>query len=414
MDLVSTLAGKIWVSAGSITLLYQFYFDVIRGEECVWKVEEKHKKYGKMVRVVLHINGPECLDHVFGTAGKRRDKYKLTTNGLEVRGAAIGTVPHDLRRSRRAPMNPYFSKQSIQRLKPILQRTLKKVLGRLAQNAGSAGPIGMQLLHAATTTDITSDHCFGQKGAKVYHQLSIISWFHSLIKSLPLSVAMFLFPVIKGTEGEMAPTIFRGLLSIANLSESETTPRPGDETCILLSAGSDTTANTSAAITVGDSILDPKTTMPELSQIEGLPYLTAIIQEGLRLYPSVSFRQDRVTPDEDLFYQDARVGKNILFRKSTTALLLSRNQEFYPSPMTFDPNRFLKNPRLDRYRLSFSRGSRRCLGIFKKYNLYGGNEKQSSPSLGLFEADREDVDMIFNILIPFRKQGSLGVRLRAR
>jgi cytochrome P450 len=51
------------------------------------------------------------------------------------------------------------------------------------------------------------------------------------------------------TEGEMAPTIFRGLLRIANLSESETTPRPGDETRILLSAGSDTTANTSAAIT---------------------------------------------------------------------------------------------------------------------------------------------------------------------
>jgi cytochrome P450 len=51
------------------------------------------------------------------------------------------------------------------------------------------------------------------------------------------------------TEGEMAPTIFRGLLSIANLSESETAPRPGDETRILLSAGSDTTANTSAAIT---------------------------------------------------------------------------------------------------------------------------------------------------------------------
>jgi hypothetical protein len=55
--------------------------------------------------------------------------------------------------------------------------------------------------------------------------------------------------------------------------------------------------------------------MPELSQIEGLPYLTAIIQEGLRLYPSVSFRQDRVAPDKDLFYEDAKVGRNILFWK---------------------------------------------------------------------------------------------------
>jgi hypothetical protein len=59
-------------------------------------------------------------------------------------------------------MNPYFSKQSIQRLEPILQRTLKKVMGRLAQNAESGEPIGMQLLYAATTIDIISDYCFGQ------------------------------------------------------------------------------------------------------------------------------------------------------------------------------------------------------------------------------------------------------------
>ncbi|KAH8779103.1 hypothetical protein F5882DRAFT_297678, partial [Hyaloscypha sp. PMI_1271] len=76
--------------------------------------------------------------------------------------AAIGTVPHDLHRSRRAPMNPYFSKQSIQRLKTILQRTLKKVLGRLAQNVESGEPMGMQLLYAATTIDIMSDYCFGR------------------------------------------------------------------------------------------------------------------------------------------------------------------------------------------------------------------------------------------------------------
>jgi hypothetical protein len=54
--------------------------------------------------------------------------------------------------------------------------------------------------------------------------------------------------------------------------------------------------------------------MPELFQIEGLPYLTAIIQEDLRLHSSASFRQDRVAPDEDLFCEDARVGRNILFQ----------------------------------------------------------------------------------------------------
>lgn len=126
----------------------------------------------------------------------------------------------------------------------------------------------------------------------------------------------------------MAPTIFHGLLSTANLPESEkATPRLVDEARILLAAGTDTTANTLAAITyhllanpeilkrlkdeLASAIPHPEST-PELYQIEGLPYLTAAIQEGIRLHPGVSFRQDRVAPDEDLFYEDVNSGKKYI------------------------------------------------------------------------------------------------------
>jgi cytochrome P450 len=48
----------------------------------------------------------------------------------------------------------------------------------------------------------------------------------------------------------MAPTIFHGLLSTANLPESKkTSPILVDEARILLAAGTDTTVNTLAAIT---------------------------------------------------------------------------------------------------------------------------------------------------------------------
>jgi hypothetical protein len=39
------------------------------------------------------------------------------------------------------------------------------------------------------------------------------------------------------------------------------------------------------------------------------------------------------------------------------------NEDIYPSPTVFDPNRFLENPRLDKYQIAFSRGTRRCLGV---------------------------------------------------
>lgn len=53
-------------------------------------------------------------------------------------------------------------------------------------------------------------------------------------------------------------------------------------------------------------------------------------------------------------------------------------------------------------------------GIFRKYDLYDGTGKQIGPTLELFETGREDVDMVYDILIPFPKDGSLGVRLKVR
>jgi cytochrome P450 len=132
----------------------------------------------------------------------------------------------------------------------------------------------------------------------------------------------------KKTEDKMAPTIFHGLLINDNLPESEkATSRLVDEARIILAAGTDTTANTLAAITyhllanpgilkrlkdeLAIAIPNPNT-MPESSQIEGLPYLTAVIQEGIRLHPGVSFRQDRIAPDEDLLYEDMKRGKRYI------------------------------------------------------------------------------------------------------
>jgi cytochrome P450 len=184
---------------------------------------------------VLHINDPEYIDQVFGTAGKRRDKYKLTTNGLATPGAAIGTIPHDLHRNRRAPLNPYFSKQSIHRLEPILQRILRKVLSRLAKNAKSREPIGAQLLYAATTSDIISDYCFGQssnnldredlnepyfsaftESIKGYHIATFSPWTVTLIRVLPTKVTIFLVPQLEVTLNRIKVSTDSNLVTICS------------------------------------------------------------------------------------------------------------------------------------------------------------------------------------------------------
>jgi cytochrome P450 len=46
-----------------------------------------------------------------------------------------------------------------------------------------------------------------------------------------------------------------------------------------------------------------------------------------------------------------------------SAPIMNMIEDIYPSPTVFDPNRFLENPRLDKYKIAFSRGPRRCLGV---------------------------------------------------
>ena len=103
---------------------------------------------------------------------------------------------------------------------------------------------------------------------------------------------------------------------------------------------------------------------PTLSQVEPLAYLNAVIQEGIRLHPGAVFRNQRCCPDEDLVYNDGQ--KNWMIPRNTpmtmTAQLLQMDPSIFPDPYEFKPERWVDNPRLDRYLLSFSKGTRACLG----------------------------------------------------
>jgi hypothetical protein len=219
----------------AITSLYAFYYDVYLGGQFIWEVEKMHKKYGAYVHLhsplttqywlgpivrirpdVLHVNDPEFIDQLYGTAGKKRDKYKIAINGFATKTAGLGTIKHDLHRSRRAPLNPFFSKQSIRRLDPILQRTLTKVLRNLSAAAESGKIMGMNLLYSATTSDIIYDYCFGEssdnldredlnkpyfsgatESGRGYHFASFNPWFIPMLTTMPMQVMIFLMPDIE-------------------------------------------------------------------------------------------------------------------------------------------------------------------------------------------------------------------------
>lgn len=98
--------------------------------------------------------------------------------------------------------------------------------------------------------------------------------------------------------------------------------------------------------------------------LEQLPYLTSVIMEGLRLSPALGTRMARIAPDRDLVYGKYRIPAGTPV--GMTTILMHTNEELYPAPMTFQPDRWMDleaRRRLEKTYAPFSKGTRMCLGL---------------------------------------------------
>jgi cytochrome P450 len=103
--------------------------------------------------------------------------------------------------------------------------------------------------------------------------------------------------------------------------------------------------------------------------------------------------------------------------------LIHFNPTIFSSPYSFLPDRFLQDKHLDRYLLSFSKGSRQCAGINVAYTqlylcvsgLFRRYGAKSCPGpegyLELFETDRGDVELRHDFFVPYGRMGSKGIRV---
>ena len=66
------------------------------------------------------MNDVEFLDDIYASSFRRRDKYAYQTRTLPVPLSVGGTIQHDLHRRRREALNPFFSKESVQSLQPMI------------------------------------------------------------------------------------------------------------------------------------------------------------------------------------------------------------------------------------------------------------------------------------------------------
>lgn len=174
---------------------------------------------------------------------------------------------------------------------------------------------------------------------------------------------------------------------------------------------------------------------PTMNKVGQIPYLTAVLYETLRLHPPAAVPLTRVAPNEAIVYPTPPQTSKYIIPPGTPITmpyhLTMRDPKVFPNSNSWIPERWIDNPRLDRYILTFGRGTRMCLGlelawqelylvtagVFRKYDRYDPTTagKQVNHTLELYETRRErDVDMNADSIIIRLGKGSHGVRLRVR
>ena len=103
---------------------------------------------------------------------------------------------------------------------------------------------------------------------------------------------------------------------------------------------------------------------PPVADLEKLPYLKACIQEALRLSLGTMGRLQRVNHHSTMCYGSWTIPKGTPIGMSHR--FIHHNENIFPNSYKYDPERWLNGEEsraLERYLVTFSRGSRQCLAM---------------------------------------------------
>ncbi|EFX03043.1 benzoate 4-monooxygenase cytochrome p450 [Grosmannia clavigera kw1407] len=189
--------------------------------------------------------------------------------------------------------------------------------------------------------------------------------------------------------------------------------------------------------------------VPQWAALEKLPYLSSVIYEGLRLSYGLASRTSRVATSEDLVYRGDWTPKKSNSTKKVdlviprgyaigmSAVITHHDESIFPDSHSFIPERWLDENQqhrkeLDRSLLSFSKGSRGCIGIkyvdiscllleecfvdhfslayCELYVLLGLLVDRVFPHMKLYKTTEADIAWDHDFFNPFPVWGSQGVR----
>ncbi|KAK8052037.1 hypothetical protein PG993_003422 [Apiospora rasikravindrae] len=175
----------------AVTEWYEFYCYIVKGGQWGNQVQKMHERYGPIVRTSpweLSIRDPEFYSHLYVAASTRRTN--MWPRGREGNGFESShhlSVPHDLHRSRRKHLEPFFSRQGTTRVEHIITEEAEKLNARLLQLSGSGTIVHMDHALAAMTGDIIGFTTCGMQPNLVEDADFSPSWYELMLKTTTIA-----------------------------------------------------------------------------------------------------------------------------------------------------------------------------------------------------------------------------------
>ncbi|KAI1271765.1 cytochrome P450 [Xylaria sp. FL0933] len=466
---------------------YEAYYELVLGGQYFKRIKDMHKEYGPIIRITpqeVHFNDAEFVNTIYPTTGRKTDKPPLVGQRTGTPESIVATISHERHRIRRNSISTFFSAASVGRVESSIKGKLEKMLERW-NNFGRGGDavLKMATVFQAYASDVITSYAFGdsanflddenwgegyfssqERYFRLTHIFGCFPIIMRLVNHMPAWVMSIFIPNLSAMSerqewminrirqirtspdpNAVKSTIFEGILT-SNLSENEKTDtRMAHDAQLIILAGESTTGHTLSAIlfellshpdvykAVKDEVtlaIPVKDNVASYADVQNLPYLQAVINEGLRLHPAVISRMARISPERDIVYHDTKRHKTYVIPAGTptsmTTLITHTDPELFEEPLAFLPQRWINNPKLSRAMIAFSRGSRNCVGegiarceismmiatILRYYDIYNG---QAGRTLELYDTIRErDIDANSEMIVPIPAKGSHGLRVRVR
>lgn len=397
-----------------VTSLWTYYHSFI-GDECR-TIDRLHKIYGPVLRIgpnEVVISDGNALAPIYTHKGGFLKAACYSNFDIGGHATIFSALDPDYRAIRKKAVLPLFSMSNIRGGSDIIEACAKKYVSRLGEeskrsrasksSSGYSSPVNVHNLSRSFALDAMSSYLFGRSFGGLDERGETLSasnfvdvlvavgryfylpnWAFVLLESSrqrfwsskeEIESAMKVDSYVQALvdESEKGDSTYQSRIKKADLSTDENKIQCED----LIFAGTDSTGMNISAI-CWHLAKYPETYAKLCREVhnadakssaytpQSLPYLDAVIREGLRMSMANPSRMPRVVPPSG-FHFTANDGKAHFLPPMTLVGLqmhsLHFNSRVFPDPHTFKPDRWLDSPTPEMQRdfIPFGLGQRQCI-----------------------------------------------------